>query len=115
MKTRCWGRGKGGQEQWGEWTLIRVRAFSGLKLALSLHLDELITSALNPLRFCSQALVANFAAITSHYQLAYCNTVLEKNMRIFLPVAMQDSYGFVQAGCDTLDVYFPFDPYLLQR
>lgn len=80
-----------------------------------LNFDRIINSHLNPLKFCLPVIVKNFASVTRNYQLAYCNTVIERNNRSTLPVIgaeVQASSARCQRSIDTL---FPFDPYLLIR
>ena len=78
-----------------------------MKLAQSLQLEELVVNSLNPLRFCSHAIAVNFAAITRHFQLAYCYAIIENNSRVSIPVA--------DAKLSSVEMFFPFDPYLLKR
>ncbi len=52
----------------------------------SLNLSTLVTSHLNPLRVCLTPVVRNFAAVARRYQLVYCDSIVERNNRINLPV-----------------------------
>ncbi|XP_045607700.2 RNA polymerase I-specific transcription initiation factor RRN3 [Procambarus clarkii] len=81
--------------------------------ARSLNLERLVMSQLNPLRVCASPVVSNFASVTRHFQLAYCYTVMENNKRLRGPSARWDGGKFI--GNSTLDMFFPFDPYLLHR
>lgn len=46
------------------------------------------------------------------YQLAFCDTIIERNNRCRLPIASQNgARGLVEI----LEPFFPFDPYLLSR
>ncbi|XP_071550858.1 RNA polymerase I-specific transcription initiation factor RRN3 isoform X2 [Panulirus ornatus] len=84
-----------------------------LDLARSLNLERLVLSQLNPLQVCAPPIVNNFAAIARRFQLAYCYTIMENNKRLGIPSGpMDESKCIVQT---TLDMFFPFDPYLLQR
>ncbi|XP_076035704.1 RNA polymerase I-specific transcription initiation factor RRN3 homolog Tif-IA isoform X2 [Oratosquilla oratoria] len=86
-----------------------------LSFARVLNLERLVLSKLNPLRICAPAIVSNFAAVTRRFQLAYCSTILENNKRMTLP-SVSSSGGCSEQGRRThLDMFFPFDPYLLQR
>ena len=73
-----------------------------------------MASGLNPLRVCLPGVVRNFSACARHYQLAYCQAVIERNNRINLPVV-----GSLSSGASVkpllLDCFFPFDPCLLPR
>ncbi|KAK3855289.1 hypothetical protein Pcinc_038298 [Petrolisthes cinctipes] len=82
-----------------------------LELARNLNLERLVLSQLNPLRVCAAPIVNNFAAVTRRFQLAYCYTIMENNKRLNLPTAQSDKHNVKT----TLDVFFPFDPYLLLR
>lgn len=83
-----------------------------LALARSLNLERLVMCQLNPLRVCASPIVSNFAAVTRRFQLAYCYTVMENNKRLQIPSA--SSEGRVSSNT-TLEMFFPFDPYLLIR
>lgn len=84
-----------------------------LDLARSLNLERLVLSQLNPLQVCAPPVVNNFAAVARRFQLAYCYTIMENNKRLGIPSAHID--GSKYTDNTTLDVFFPFDPYLLQR
>jgi len=87
-----------------------------LKVVQGLAWQSLVACGLNPLRVCLPAVVKNFSLCARHYQLAYCQAVIERNNRINLPVV-----GSLSAASSTsgkphlLDCFFPFDPCLLQR
>ena len=55
----------------------------------------------------------NFTSVARNYQLAYCQTVIERNNRINLPVVGNLSSANVTGKPLLLDCYFPFDPYRL--
>jgi len=86
----------------------RMKAIQGLAW------HSLVASGLNPLRVCLPGVVRNFSACARHYQLAYCQAVIERNNRINLPVV-----GSLSSGASVkpllLDCFFPFDPCLLPR
>ncbi|XP_055678921.1 RNA polymerase I-specific transcription initiation factor RRN3 [Lutzomyia longipalpis] len=83
-----------------------------LILLQSLHLSAIVTSPLNPLRVCLPAVATAFAGVTRAHQLTYCHTILERNARKKLAtVYMSD----VEMPEETLDTFFPFDPYLLKK
>merc|ERR1711994_121955 len=86
----------------------------GVKFAQSLGVNSIVTSQLNPLRVCLPGVVRNFTSVARNYQLAYCQTVIERNNRINLPVV-----GSLSSGSKVkpllLDCFFPFDPCLLPR
>ncbi|GFN78288.1 RNA polymerase i-specific transcription initiation factor rrn3-like [Plakobranchus ocellatus] len=78
----------------------------------SLNFQRVITSKLNPLRVCMPIVAKTFASATRMHQLAYCDTIIERNNRYSLPVT---SSKFELGGSRKiqLESYFPFDPYLL--
>lgn len=81
----------------------------------SLNFGTLVTSHLNPLRVCLPPVVKNFAAISRHYQLVYCEAIVQRNSRISLPVVGSLSGAVGEAGKPLLlDSFFPFDPYTLK-
>ncbi|XP_060063401.1 RNA polymerase I-specific transcription initiation factor RRN3-like [Ylistrum balloti] len=80
----------------------------GYKWAEGLNFQRIVTSRLNPLRVCLPVIVKSFASVTRTHQLAFCDTIIEKNNRCFLP----SSSG---GTGDLLNDAFPFDPYILHR
>ncbi|XP_014788773.1 RNA polymerase I-specific transcription initiation factor RRN3 [Octopus bimaculoides] len=84
-----------------------------IRRALSWNFQRIITCYLNPLKFCMPQLVNKFASITELYQLAMCDTIIEKNRREILK---EESFqiAYVDRDC-ILNSFFPFDPYLLSR
>lgn len=83
-----------------------------LALAQSLNLERLVLSPLNPLRMCAAPIVSNFAAVARRFQLAYCYTIMENNKRLEIPSSCISEKTL---GSTSLDMFFPFDPYLLVR
>jgi len=87
----------------------------------SLHFNTIVTSRLNPLYFCLYQVVRQFSAIARNYQLAYCETIIQRNSRISLPVvdSVQMALSSQRADAATtnnvLDAFFPFDPYRLPK
>ncbi|XP_066147081.1 RNA polymerase I-specific transcription initiation factor RRN3 [Euwallacea fornicatus] len=81
----------------------------------SLQLGKMVANRLNPLRVCQQAVVQNFAAVTRKYQLAYCYTVIDHNKRHSMPTLYRDEKGSQIVSDQTLNDFYPFDPYVLQR
>ncbi|XP_023296481.2 RNA polymerase I-specific transcription initiation factor RRN3 [Lucilia cuprina] len=77
----------------------------------SLHLSAMVTCNFNPLRVCLPAVATAFAGVTRAYQLAYCHTILERNARRKLATVYANDTATPE---ETLDTFFPFDPYLLK-
>lgn len=114
-----------------------------IELIQSWKLNEIISSKLNPLRYCLPTIRKKFARITYINRVAYCYSIIDSNNRISLPISGQstlnikmffssnqnDSFNnnnnkVVKAGGKSnkqsvlenpLDSFFPFDPYLLNR
>ncbi|KAL8593315.1 hypothetical protein ACOMHN_009968 [Nucella lapillus] len=76
----------------------------GYRWADSLGFQRLVNCKLNPLRVCLPLVSSTFASITRMHQIALCDTVIQRNNR--LKWLMSE---------ETLDAYFPFDPYVLKR
>ena len=79
---------------------------------------RIVTCSLNPLKVCLPPVVKNFAAIARHYQLAYCETVIQRNNRLNLPVVgtkASTTSVIGDAKPALLDTFFPFDPYRLKE
>ena len=77
-----------------------------------LSLERIVSSRLNPLKFCLSSVVDMFARITRMHEIVFCYTILEHNKRSILsnitPVETRDKNNI-------LDSFFPFDPYLLKK
>ncbi|XP_022092511.1 RNA polymerase I-specific transcription initiation factor RRN3-like isoform X1 [Acanthaster planci] len=88
----------------------------GLHYVMGLNLERVVTCRLNPLRVCLPSIVNMFATLTRKYQIAYCYTIIERNNRSLHQVAKLHSSGSAtQPSTNSLDSFFPFDPYLLPR
>jgi RNA polymerase I-specific transcription initiation factor RRN3 len=108
---------------------------STLSLVKTWKLNEIVSSKLNPLRYCLPTVRDKFAKITYIHQIAYCYKIIDANNRIALPISSNISASFqstsvksllgpegekvtnVSSGVSNnpLDSFFPFDPYLLTR
>ncbi|XP_059085794.1 RNA polymerase I-specific transcription initiation factor RRN3-like [Tigriopus californicus] len=92
-----------------------VQSEKWLVFLRGLNFSTIVTANLNPLRVCLPPVVKNFAAIARHYQLVYCDTIIERNNRINLPiVGGLSSLGTGEGKPVLLDSFFPFDPYMLK-
>ncbi|KAH8354586.1 RNA polymerase I-specific transcription initiation factor RRN3 [Drosophila kikkawai] len=88
-----------------------TRCTKDLLFLQSLQLSRLAMCHFNPLRYCLAPVATAFAGVTRTHQLAYCHTVLERNARRKLATV----YGHDKAMSEeTLETFFPFDPYLLK-
>ncbi|CAC5409642.1 RRN3 [Mytilus coruscus] len=85
----------------------------GLKWAEKLNFQRIVTCRLNPLKFCLPVIVQTFASVARSHQLAFCDTIIERNNRQVLPVACTN--GNLDFAGKMLDSFFPFDPYILSR
>ncbi|KAH3861210.1 hypothetical protein DPMN_024137, partial [Dreissena polymorpha] len=80
----------------------------GLKWAENLQIQHLVHSRLNPLKICLPLVVKTFSAICRQHQLAFCDNIIQRNARSYIPVVSDGTQKILEA-------YFPFDPYLLDR
>jgi len=86
-----------------------------MKVMQGLAWQSLVVSGLNPLKVCLPGVVRNFSVCAKHYQLAYCQAVIERNNRINLAVVGNLSTASSTSGKpNLLDCFFPFDPCLLR-
>ena len=77
-----------------------------------------VTCHLNPLRFCLPTIVRNFSAVAKYFQVAYCDTIIQKNARLHLPevgAITSHTRSSNAAKPVLLDTFFPFDPYNLSN
>ena len=104
-----------------------------LDLVKSWKLNSIVTSKLNPLKYCMKTVRKKFARIAYMHQIAYCYTILDANNRMSIPDAVESNLNMFFAGDsmiksvnttknhvrsnfdNPLDSFFPFDPYLLKR
>ena len=88
----------------------------GNEFFLSLKLQSIVTCRLNPLRVCLPQVAQRFASITRLHQLAFCDTIIEKNKRNTLPVEGETAGVHSHlTRLNPLDSFFPFDPYVLSK
>ncbi|XP_077172485.1 RNA polymerase I-specific transcription initiation factor RRN3 [Paroedura picta] len=88
----------------------------GLAFLQSLNFERIVMCHLNPLKVCLPSVVNFFAAINRKYQIAFCDTIIERNRRQVLPVVRSSGGGdSVETCTNPLDSFFPFDPYILKR
>lgn len=89
---------------------------AGLAYLQKLNFERIIMCQLNPLKVCLPSIVTLFAGITRKYQIAFCDTIIERNRRQVLPVVRSSDGGnSVETCSNPLDTVFPFDPYILKR
>ncbi|XP_062999178.1 RNA polymerase I-specific transcription initiation factor RRN3 [Elgaria multicarinata webbii] len=88
----------------------------GLAFLQNLNFERIVMCQLNPLNVCLPSIVNYFAAVTRKYQIAFCDTIIERNRREVLPMVVS-SYGgdSLETCTNPLDTFFPFDPYSLRR
>lgn len=79
-----------------------------LQLLHGLPLRALLSHPLNPLKMCLESVVQEFARQAKHVPGLRLSDVLEAHFR------MQQARACF-GGKDQLDMFFPFDPYLLQQ
>ena len=95
-----------------------TQGHKSLEFLSKLGLGRIVTCSLNPLKVCLPPVVKNFASMARHYQLAYCETVIQRNARLDLPVvgSLSSNTSVIgEAKPCLLDTFFPFDPYRLRN
>jgi RNA polymerase I-specific transcription initiation factor RRN3 len=83
----------------------------GQRRLKSLGLSALVNCRLNPLRWCHRTVAETFAAASLAAQTAFCYTILDRNRRCLPPLDLPPG----RSANNPLDLYFPFDHYLLRR
>ncbi|XP_039438571.1 RNA polymerase I-specific transcription initiation factor RRN3 [Culex pipiens pallens] len=78
----------------------------------TLQLTSIANCLLNPLRVCVPGVATAFVAVARAHQIAYCNTIMERNERRRTFILFNNG---ALAPDDCLDTFFPFDPYLLKK
>ena len=76
----------------------------------SLNFMRIVTSKLNPLKYCLSTIVNLFARITRIYEIVFCYSIIERNNRNTLRELSFEDQKVVN---NELEMYFPFDPYVL--
>lgn len=71
------------------------------------QLNHIVCSKLNPFKIILQSIVHEFCIIAGNYHLFDCRHVVQQNRFLILPT--KSSFG----GSNHLEMFFPFDPYLL--
>jgi RNA polymerase I-specific transcription initiation factor RRN3 len=81
-------------------------------IVASWKLNEIISSKLNPLRYCLPTICAKFAQIAQLNQIAYCYSIIDVNNRVRLPISGQNgnnSRMFFSASSISEDTFFSND------
>lgn len=121
-------------------TSAALRGSHGWAPGLSV-VQRTITSPLNPLRYCNANVVQQFAYVAQHTGFQYCYSIIEANARRTkttsaaaddapaaapplvdhadareaTPTPHQDDAPALLGATETLDAFFPFDPYRLRE
>ncbi len=77
-----------------------------------INFEGIISSRLNPLKFCLSTVVDMFARITRMHEIVFCYTIIEHNKRSLMPAVVGIE---ARDKKNILDSFFPFDPYLLKK
>jgi len=86
----------------------------GITFMKSVNLVRIVTSRLNPLKFCLESVVNLFARVTRMYQIVFCYSIIERNNRLSFQTNTAGSEELSKA--DEHDKsFFPFDPYMLPK
>lgn len=89
------------------------RTNEGSQFLHNLHLEHVVMSQMNPLKYCIDSVAKLFTSIMRMHQVVYCDTIIERNNRQSFKIA-----GNTEAEgsrINPLDSFFPFDPYLLKN
>ncbi|ESP01454.1 hypothetical protein LOTGIDRAFT_212940 [Lottia gigantea] len=87
----------------------------GYKWAEALNFQRIVTCRLNPLRHCLPIVVSTFSSYSRRHQLAFCDTIIQRNNRCMIPV-VNSATGLAETNFMLkLASFFPFDPFLLPR
>lgn len=92
----------------------------------SWKLSNIVSSKLNPLKFCLTTITKKFASLTRLYQIVYCYNIIDSNNRQKLPVSDVGNKILIKretidalddngTNDNPLESFFPFDPYLLNE
>ena len=83
-----------------------------IKFMKSINMVRIVTSRLNPLKFCLDSVVNMFARISRMYQIVFCYSIIERNNRMAI---QQLNLKKHQTNNDEERdrLFFPFDPYML--
>ncbi|KAK2166884.1 hypothetical protein LSH36_34g08138 [Paralvinella palmiformis] len=87
----------------------------GLQFCRRLNLQTIVMCRLNPLKYCIPAVINTFTCVARQHQLAFCETIIEKNKRNRLPTAGDGGVSHSVSVDSLPNTFFPFDPYLLPR
>jgi len=98
--------------------VFRIDELKDSKIAIDkiskLQFQKIVTCQLNPLRFCAPGIARNFSVVSNHYQLAYCKSILARNLRQSLPIVGSSKGTSGSSNISELvQTFFPFDLYLL--
>ncbi|CAF0898722.1 unnamed protein product [Adineta steineri] len=93
-----------------------ARLPDGIEITLQWRIGRVISSELNPLKYCLPAITLRFAQLARNYQIVFCYSIIETNNRYSLPETFStNDYHNVNLPSNILYSYFPFDPYVLKR
>jgi len=80
----------------------------------SLNFMRIVTSKLNPLKYCLSTVVNLFARITRMHEIVFCYSVIEHNNRCALN-ELSFERNSTAAQNEEIEMFFPFDPYILPK
>ncbi|CAF0928253.1 unnamed protein product [Adineta ricciae] len=93
-----------------------ARLPDGIETVLKWRIGRIISSELNPLKYCLPAIALRFAQLARNYQIVFCYSIIETNNRYSLPETFAtNDYQNGNLPSNILYSYFPFDPYVLKR
>uniref|UniRef100_A0A0N8E1Q1 RNA polymerase I-specific transcription initiation factor RRN3 n=1 Tax=Daphnia magna TaxID=35525 RepID=A0A0N8E1Q1_9CRUS len=86
-------------------TRIVSSSLNPLRYCHATTVRRIVSSSLNPLRYCHATTVRQFAESASHLQVVFCHTIMIRNQRVCLPEATTDTF--------VMETEYPFEKYLL--
>ncbi|XP_055348034.1 RNA polymerase I-specific transcription initiation factor RRN3-like [Paramacrobiotus metropolitanus] len=86
----------------------------GIAWFKALNFSRIISSNLNPLRYCKRVIRDLFASVTRNRGVLFCYTVIERNNRMMIFTAAKDAIS-APGDDNPLNTSFPFEPYVLKR
>jgi len=91
---------------------LLVETPADITFTKSLNLARIVTSRLNPLKYCLESVVGMFARVTRMYQIVFCYSIIERNNR---SLENMSEHCKVIEGDGSMGTFFPFDPYMLPK
>ena len=76
--------------------IIQTNSSKSIDAVKSWKFSSIISSKMNPLRYCLPTITKKFASLARLYQLAYCYSIIDNNNRLTLPTLGDGSSSLTQ-------------------